>query len=319
MTDQLSTRYWPEGERQSRWAEAIGNTYFPLSLEFNSSAIFQGSLKIWKTGSTPLALSRLRSSQLGYSRSESQVSEDTEPGYLVTVPRLTEVHFEQDGRELHCKPGGFIFERGDAPYRFHYSCDNDLWVFKLPERALHGQIRGAERYTRFCFEARRGLGRIFVDQLAMCAARFDECDADARHMLLEQVLSTLLMALRQDERVLNSESSSLAALHLQRIEHYIDRNLCSAELNPQHIAQACGLSVRYLHKLFFSTPYSLGEWIRLKRLEAVYQRLRDPHCHLSIGELAYRWGFSDQAQFSRHFRQHFSCTASEVRAVSLKP
>lgn len=131
MTDQLSTRYWPEGERQSRWAEAIGNTYFPLSLEFNSSAIFQGSLKIWKTGSTPLALSRLRSSQLGYSRSESQVSEDTEPCYLVTVPRLTEVHFEQDGRELHCKPGGFIFERGDAPYRFHYSCDNDLWVFKL--------------------------------------------------------------------------------------------------------------------------------------------------------------------------------------------
>jgi len=106
---------------------------------------------------------------------------------------------------------------------------------------------------------------------------------------------------------------------LQRIEHYIDRNLCSAELNPQHIAQACGLSVRYLHKLFFSTPYSLGEWIRLKRLEAVYQRLRDPHCHLSIGELAYRWGFSDQAQFSRHFRQHFGCTASEARAVSLKP
>ncbi|WP_439861810.1 helix-turn-helix domain-containing protein [Pseudomonas sp. MBLB4136] len=318
MAHQLSTRFWPESERQPRWAEAIGSTYFPLTLEFNSSASFQGSLKIWETGSTPLTLSRLRSSQLGYSRSKAQVSEDPEPCYLVTVPRRTEVHFEQDGRVLHCRPGGFIFERGDAPYRFHYAADNDLWVFKLPERALHGQLRGVERYTRFCFDAQRGLGRIFVDQLAMCAARFDECDEAARHMLLEQACSTLLLALRQDERVLNSENSNVAALHLRQIERYVEQNLCSPELAPQQVAQACGISVRYLHKLFSTTPYSLGEWIRLQRLEAVYQRLRDPHCHLTIGELAFRWGFSDQAQFSRSFRQHFGCTASEARVLPVK-
>lgn len=315
MTHQLSTRYWPESERQPRWAEAIGSTYFPLSLEFKSDARFQGSLQIWETASTPLTLSRLRSSQLGYSRSKTQVSEDKDAFYLVTVPRRAEVHFEQDGRELHCQPGGFIFERGDAPYRFHYAADNDLWVFKLPERILQGQLRGAERYTRFCFDARRGLGRIFVDQLAMCAARFDECDQAARHMLLEQALSTLMMTLRQDERVLNSESSNLAALHLQRIERYVEQHLCSAELSPQQVADACGMSVRYLHKLFASTPFSLGEWVRLQRLEAVYRRLRDPHCHLSIGELALRWGFSDQSQFTRSFRQRFGCSASEARAA----
>ena len=57
----------------------------------------------------------------------------------------------------------------------------------------------------------------------------------------------------------------------------------------------------------------------LQRLEAINRRLHDPHCHLSIGELALHWGFSDQAQFTRSFRQHFGCTASEVRAgVSAK-
>ncbi|VVN84580.1 helix-turn-helix domain-containing protein [Pseudomonas fluorescens] len=314
MAQHLSTRYWPDSERQPRWAEAIGNTYFPLSLEFNPDAEFQGSLRIWETSSTALALSRLRSSQLGYSRSKAQISDDSEACYLVTVPRRCEVLFEQDGQELHCQPGSFIFERGDAPYRFRYAADNDLWVFKLPERALQGQLRGAERYTRFCFDARRSLGRIFVEQLAMCAARFDECDQAARHMLLEQALSTLLMALRQDERVLNSETSNLAALHLQRIEHYVEKNLCSTDLTPHHIAQACGLSVRYLHKLFATTPFSLGEWIRRQRLEAVHRSLRDPLCRMSIGELALRWGFNDQAQFTRGFRQHFGTTASEVRA-----
>ena len=148
MTYTLSTRSWPDNLRQPRWAQAITSTYFPLSLEFAPSASFSGSLQVWETATTPLTLSRLRSTQLGYSRNQSQISADREACYLVTVPRLSEVHFEQDGQELHCRPGGFIFERGDAPYRFHYANDNDLWVFKLPERALHGQLRGIERYTR---------------------------------------------------------------------------------------------------------------------------------------------------------------------------
>ena len=82
------------------------------------------------------------------------------------------------------------------------------------------------------------------------------------------------------------------------------------------IASACGLSVRYVHKLFSSTPYSLGEWIRLQRLEAVNRGLIDPGCRLSIGELAMRWGFSDQAQFTRSFRRHYGCTASSVRTTN---
>jgi AraC-like DNA-binding protein len=73
--------------------------------------------------------------------------------------------------------------------------------------------------------------------------------------------------------------------------------------------------LRYLHKLFSITPYTLGEWVRQQRLEAVHRQLCDPHCHLSIGQLAFRWGFADQAQFTRAFRQRYGCTAREVRAA----
>lgn len=76
--------------------------------------------------------------------------------------------------------------------------------------------------------------------------------------------------------------------------------------------------MRYLHKLFAITPYTLGEWVRQQRLEAVHRQLCDPHCHLAIGELAFRWGFTDQAQFTRAFRQHYGCTAREVRAARLQ-
>ena len=101
---------------------------------------------------------------------------------------------------------------------------------------------------------------------------------------------------------------------LRRIKRFIDQNLRLRHLDPEMIAHAFGISTRYLHKLFSSTPYTLGEWVRQQRLEAVHRQLRDPHCHQSIGELAFRWGFNDQAQFTRAFRQQFGCTAREVRA-----
>lgn len=53
MVQQLSTRYWPEHQCQPRWAEAIGNAYFPLSLEFSSDGPFQGNLQIWETPAAP--------------------------------------------------------------------------------------------------------------------------------------------------------------------------------------------------------------------------------------------------------------------------
>lgn len=316
MPTELSTHSWAQPERQARWAEAISDTYFALSLEFSADRPFDGHLQRWSTPSTALSLSHLRSSQLGYSRSKAQIGQDHDAFYLVTVPRRADVHFEQGGRQLSCSPGGFIVERGDAPYRFHYGADNDLWVLKLPERALQGHLRGPERYTRYCFDATQGLGRIFVEQLDLCARHFDTCPAVARHLLLEQALSTLLLALQQDERVLGSEGSNLSTLHLSRVERYVAQNLGDPDLSPQAIASACGLSVRYLHKLFASTPFTLSEWVRQQRLEAVHRQLRDPQCHLSIGELAFRWGFNDQAQFTRAFRQQFGCTAREVRGCS---
>lgn len=315
MPTEISTHSWALPERQARWAEAVSDTYFPLSLAFAAEQPFDGHLQRWSTPSTPCSLSRLRSSRLGYSRSKAQIGQDREAFYLVTVPSRSEVHFEQDGHQLSCRPGGFIVERGDAPYRFHYAAENDLWVLKLPESALKGHLRGHRRYTRHCFDATQGLGLIFVEQLDLCARHFDANPQVARHLLLEQAMTTLLLALQQDERVLGSEGSNLSTLHLTRVEHYVLQNLANPELSPQAIANACGLSLRYLHKLFSSTAYTLGEWVRQQRLEAVHRQLRDPQCHLPIGELAFRCGFADQAQFTRAFRQYFGCTAREVRAA----
>jgi AraC-like DNA-binding protein len=194
--------------------------------------------------------------------------------------------------------------------------ENELWILKLPEAALKDLLRVPERYARFCFDATQGLGRLFLEQLTACARNMDECPIAAHSTLVEQLLTTLKLTLQQDERVLKSESSNIGTLHLARVERHVLQNLGDPELSPQSIAQACNLSLRYLHKLFSSTPCTLREWVRKQRLESVYRQLRNPQCHLSIGQLAFQAGFSDQAQFTRAFRILFGSTAREVRTAS---
>jgi AraC-like DNA-binding protein len=71
--------------------------------------------------------------------------------------------------------------------------------------------------------------------------------------------------------------------------------------------------VRYLHRLFKPTGRSVGDWIRELRLEACRESLSTGERALSLGELAYRWGFSDQAHFCRAFKARFGIPPGEAR------
>ena len=72
-------------------------------------------------------------------------------------------------------------------------------------------------------------------------------------------------------------------------------------------------SGNHLHELFRDTNQTLGSWIRDQRLEACREALRDVSNRQTVAEIAYRWGFGDQAQFSRAFKAHFGLPPKEFR------
>lgn len=304
-------------DSQGRWTQLISQTYFPLTLNYGSQeAKFQGSLNVWKAEGSAFSLSRLCSYQAEYSRSQSQIAHDDHASFLVTIPLRTNVFFSQHGRSLDCPPGHFIVEQGDAPYRFGYEAPNDMWVFKIPSQSMKHRIRRPERYSQHCFSAQKGIGCAFVEFLMICSQRVNECSSEDQNRLFEQALNMLSHVLEQDERVLSSDQSHLKTAHLMRIERYISANLGSPELTPARIAGFCGISLRYLHKLFSGSGYTVREWVRGQRLEAAHRDIEASPIGINIGEIAYRWGFTDQAQFCRAFRQHFGYSASELRSSS---
>jgi AraC-like DNA-binding protein len=297
--------------RGREWTETISSAYYPLDLSFTDEAHFSGELQIWSVG--PVSLSRLECDGLLYRRHKRHLLVDHGNDFLITIPDRGEVGFHQESRDVRCSRGGFLVERSDVPYDFWHRERSALWVMKAPCDSLRARIGPPERLSGMTFDATRGVGALFIDMISTAAPRLDEMNEGALDVLGRQIIELLCLAIQADDRVLDTHLSSVRAAHLYRAEQYIRANLERSELMPQQIADACGISLRYLQQLFTDTGRSVCDWVREQRLIMCGEELRKPNSRLSISEIAYRWGFADQSQFSKHYRKRFGRTPSETR------
>ena len=105
------------------------------------------------------------------------------------------------------------------------------------------------------------------------------------------------------------------ALHQrERVRRIARAQLRNPELSVELIAQAACLSPRQVHRLFADEELSLMRWVWAQRLENCYRELQNSNgTPRSISDIAYAWGFNDQAHFSRAFRKHFGFSPRQVR------
>ncbi|ADZ69156.1 AraC family transcriptional regulator [Polymorphum gilvum] len=311
MKTTITTKDIDIAGRSRHWHEAIGRAYFPLDLTFRSPEAFDGELSMWQLGE--VSLSRLTSDALLYRRLPKHFQQPGPEEFLVTLPAKSEVRFSQGGKEVRAAPGSFFIERSHEPYEFSHAEHADLWVMKLSSAMLGTRLRAPGRFCSLEFDATNGANGLFVDMIHLIPQRYDAMTEETRSTVGRQLVDLLALALQSDERVLTSGASSVRAAHLGRIEAFVRRHIANPDLGPDEVAAGCGISVRYLHELLRDTNQTLGQWIRDQRLAAAYEDLRNSADGRSIGEIAYARGFTDQAQFSRAFRNRYGITPTEAR------
>lgn len=296
--------------RSSRWNAVIADSYFPLELQFRDPLRFDGRLS--RTPFGHVDLSRLTSDPLSYERRRAHIRDMREEAYLVTLPRSSSVSFRQLGREVRCDPGGLIVERGDEPYRFMYENPNDLFVLKVGRRALAERVRQPDRFCARVIDATSGTAGLFAAMIVHAQSQVAQLSAASAETIGRQLLELLGLALDEAGDASASSASSVRAAHLARVERFIRANLKNPDLSPDLIAESCGISKRYLHDLFKDVNGTVGQQIRDQRLIAARDRL-EASPDLTIAEVSYRFGFADQAQFSRLFKARFGATPSEFQ------
>lgn len=100
---------------------------------------------------------------------------------------------------------------------------------------------------------------------------------------------------------------------VSEIEDYID----AADGRPVHISELCSalkVSRRSLHRAFADTlGMGPAAYLRSRRLSAIRSVLKrhDPGT-ISIGDLAFEYGFPETGRFAAYYRAHFGETPSET-------
>jgi AraC-like DNA-binding protein len=299
----FSTHDVPHHHEFGHWRDVIASTYFNLQLSFHDAQQFSGQLDTWDLNS--VQLSRLESSGLSYRRLLQHCNAQDRQ-VLVTVPFKSDVEFSQLGRTTRCSPGQFLLELSEEPYQFEHGTQNAMWVLKVPAAALKARIGEPSRFCARPYDSTQGLGRLFSDYLQLMTRHLEAPHADNVLSLMgTQLIDLLAVSLQQHPDALQSTTSAVRDAHLARIEAHVRRHLCDPSLSPEHIAQACGISRRYLHLLFKDTDESVSQWIRDLRLQSAHEALSSANALTSVAQIAYAVGFGDHAQFTHAFRKKF--------------
>lgn len=102
------------------------------------------------------------------------------------------------------------------------------------------------------------------------------------------------------------------------INQFIDQHLHEENLSPERLASSFHISIRQLYRLFEWHEETVCRYVQRRRLKRCAEALANPaQTQLSITQIAYQWGFTDSAHFSRSFKREFGCSPREYRRIRL--
>jgi AraC-like DNA-binding protein len=298
-----------------RWRTELGEAFsqlIPEPLDAGQpdgrlAGLHLGQLATFRVDGTPQVVRRTRAA--------IRAAEADPYKICVQVRGRATVH--QDGREVVLEPGQMAIYDTGRPYDLRlerrWSCAVLAFprtALGLPEHLIAASMTHAYRLTD-------GPGAVLADFVLSAVRQHDSIRTAAASRLGEAGLH--LIAGTLSEVAAPDADEAADALRLQ-VLGYVRAHLADQDLSHAQVAAAHHMASRTLHRLFEHEPFTVTDYIRAQRLDAVHRDLTDPLLrNRSIAALAARWGFTDQAHFTRAFRARYGTTPSHTRRTTARP
>jgi acetamidase/formamidase/AraC-like DNA-binding protein len=233
----------------------------------------------------------------------------------------------EDGVSLRTTSGHQIISIGQllllprkGDWSISFQRDMRVVVLSVTSDAFHGRKVSKPVFDEVRVLASGGFTEVFSRTLEAAArnlATLSDTEWAAVAQSLADLLPTFVWQLMAPTNDARSTATQAAILH--RLCQTIERKLDDPDLTPARVAEAEGISERYLQKLFEGSGSSFTHYLRERRLQRTSAELSNPaEVHHSISEIAYRNGFNDSAHFSRAFRHRFGLSPREFRQQELE-
>jgi AraC-like DNA-binding protein len=295
---------------EEQWRVALGTNFGNLAPEpLDTDAadgwidgLYLGQLATFQGGGSPQVVRRTRAAIRAVPAEMYKI--------CVQISGRATVH--QDRREIVVNPGQMAIYDTGRPYAVRFEREWSCAVLAFPRSALRLPEKIMNTSLTRSFDLTDGPGAVLVD-FVRSAVRQHASLRDATATRLGEAGLHLIAGTLSDTTPADDAAD---ALRLQ-VLGYVRAHLDDLDLSHASVAAAHHMAARTLHRLFEGEPLTVTDYIREQRLAAVRRDLADPLLHnRSIAAIAARWGFTDQAHFTRAFRARYAETPSYVRRTA---
>jgi AraC-like DNA-binding protein len=312
MSVRFSTVTVDRRSQLSYWHEVVCATFVRLGVEpmkqravgFRAEVTAQdlGSLRVATVISDPHAVYR----------SPAMIRGSPDDDMMVNLAIRGRTVVTQDGREAVLRPGDFTVHDSARPCRIVCPEPFGLLILKIPRDVFASHCPLPPGSTAVPVSGDRGVGALFSALLGSLPAHINGLPPDVAGQVGVNVLE--LLATATSDLAGGSRPALPRQAQLLRARRYITDHLGDPELSPPTVAEALGVSVRYLYLLFQTENCSPFRWILQRRLELAASLLADSRqLSRSITDIAFGVGFKDTSHFSRAFRYLHGVSPREYR------
>lgn len=294
------TEYW----RELAWSELGDFDVIGGDDGLHASARLRtlGSLRIGRVAARPHRVVR----------SHDQSRGDDRRIYKIVLQHSGHMFLEQRDKRVALSPGDWTIY--DLTRAFSFSCTEETRQSAMFVRAEDLRLNDLTPYSLRLFSGASGYSSLLQSAIATAVGDSARNCADGDIGTMLARLARLAILEHGSEEARRSSREIMR----ERIDGYLDTHLRRSDLSIDSMASALHCSKRYLHKVFLETGETLSEHILQRRLHACRLELIDPASpHQTVTDIAYAWGFSSLAYFSRVFKQAYDVSPRDYRTRAL--
>lgn len=298
-------------ERLSYWLEVATRGYVEHESTPRDRASFDGAVKI--TSLPGIGLSAFEAEAHHVHRSERNASHEESGDLLLSALLSGEIGLLQDGRECKIEGRGLYLVDPVRPFELNLRKRSTHVIVKIPRSLLEARVGQTADLTGRSLPFSDGVGPLAMGMIGLLPDHAESLDNVSGLKVAEQLLDLVALMLNAG-RESKATISSPRAIALLRLKASIERLLIEPGLKPDRVAAEAGISVRYANALLAEEHTSIERYIAERRLERCRSVLEDAgQTHRSIGEIAFKWGFSDLSHFGRRFKARYGLTPTDYR------
>jgi AraC-like DNA-binding protein len=299
-------------DKLEAWRQIVGKVFVSVEMRIEGGLGFFGEMLHSSLDELDIVL--VRAAGEAVRRTKHHIAGNPGDSCVVMFVNRGLVRISQYGRTADVIAGTLSVLDLDAPYAHEHSGSAETYFLKVPNAMARSRFREIRDHCAVAHPATTGVRGVAADLIKSLCRNTAEMEPYAAAALATRFLD--LIGLAFDVGDFDSpDGPSLARNAVRRRAlAFIDNHLSDPGLNPDEIAGAIGVSLRYLQQSFADIESSVRDTLRLRRLLLCHQKLQDPRFDLvRISELAERHGFTNQSHFAASFKRQFNRSARDVR------